>query len=71
MKLPHYHTPDGFCCPECGQPCEIVPLLNDFGYAGTHCTGGRSGVHFPLDFGLPISNCCEALIENAEEIEYD
>jgi len=51
-------------CPECGEPCEIIPLDNAFDYAGTHCTYGRSGTHYPSDYGTPVSDCCEAPMED-------
>ena len=60
---PEYVTPDGFRCPECGEPCQIIPLLNDFDYAGTHCTHGLGGTHYPDNWGDPVSDCCEAPIE--------
>lgn len=73
MKKPMYITPDGAVCPACGEPCAIVPLLNDFDYSGTHCTGGRSGTHYPDGWGSPVSDCCEASMEDAEcyEPDYD
>lgn len=68
MRAPEYKTPEGCTCPECGEPCEVIALLNDFDYAGTHCTGGRSGTHYPSDWGSPVSDCCEAPIEDAEAL---
>lgn len=62
-KAPKYFTPDGTVCPECGEECQIVPLLNEFDYAGTHCTYGRGGTHYPSDWGSPASDCCEAPFE--------
>ena len=62
-KAPYYHTPEDTICPECGEQCEIVPLQNEFDYAGTHCTHGRSGTHYPSDWGSPVSDCCEVLVE--------
>ena len=50
-------------CPDCGEPCEVKPLDNSFDYAGTHCTYGRSGTHYPEDYGSPVSDCCEAPME--------
>ncbi len=61
-EAPVYTTPDGFRCPECGELCQIVPLRNEFDYAGTHCTGGLSGTHYPDNWGEPVSDCCEASI---------
>jgi hypothetical protein len=60
---PGYDTPDGTICPECGEPCYIVPLDNSFDYSGTHCTHGRSGTHRPDGYGSPVSDCCEVPIE--------
>lgn len=56
-----------YICPDCGCECEVVPLDNSFDYAGTHCTNGRSGTHYPPGYGSPVSACCEAFIENYEE----
>ena len=50
-------------CPKCGDPCDIVPLRNHFDYAGTHCTHGLDGTHYPDDYGSPVSDCCDAPIE--------
>ena len=57
-----YITPDGFLCPECNELCTIVPLDNSFDYPGTHCNNGKSGTHYPSDYGTPVSDCCEAEI---------
>ena len=62
-EIPEYETPDDAVCPNCGDPCTIVPYLNHFDYAGTHCTHGNSGVHFPADWGIPVSDCCEVEME--------
>lgn len=67
----YYSTPDGTTCPECGEECEIIPLENSFDYAGTHCTHGVGGVHYPSDYGAPVSSCCEAYIDWATEEEED
>ena len=61
-ELPEYTTPEGFRCPECGGPCKIIPLRNEFDYAGTHCTHGEDGIHYPDNWGDPVSDCCEASI---------
>lgn len=53
-------------CPECGGKCTVVPLLNDFDYSGTHCTHGRSGTHYPDDYGSPVSDCCDAYIDEED-----
>ncbi len=50
-------------CPKCGEECTIIALDNAFDYSGTHCTGGRSGTHYPSDYGTPVSDCCEAPME--------
>ena len=50
-------------CPKCGEFCEIVPLDNSFDFAGTHCTHGQSGTNYPNDHGSPVSNCCDAPME--------
>jgi len=62
-KAPVYETPEDTVCPNCGEPCQIVPLLNHFDYSGTHCTHGLGGVHYPDDWGWPGSDCCEARME--------
>jgi hypothetical protein len=62
-----YVTPDGFTCPECGYACTIVPLDNSFSYSGTHCTAGRSGVHRPAGYGMPVTDCCEVFVEAEED----
>ena len=64
MKPPEYHTPDGQLCPECERECTIVPLLNDFDYGESH--QGPGGVHYPADWGDPVSDCCDFFIEDAE-----
>jgi len=58
-RKPEYETPEGAFCVECGFPCTVVPLLNEFDYAGTHCTYGAAGTHYPSNWGAPVSNCCE------------
>jgi len=50
-------------CASCGKPCKVIPLRNEFNYAGTHCTHGLSGTHYPDNWGDPVSDCCEAPIE--------
>lgn len=62
-EIPRYDTPEGTVCPECGEPCIVVPLLNHFSYSGTHCTFGGGGIEFPSDWGSPVSDCCEAEME--------
>lgn len=54
---------DDNICPECGKPCKVIPLKNDFNYAGTHCTHGIAGTHYPDSYGDPVSDCCESFIE--------
>lgn len=54
---------DDIICPNCGEPCKVIPLRNDFDFAGTHCTHGRAGTHYPDSYGDPVSDCCEAYIE--------
>lgn len=49
----------GFCS-ECCSPCKVIPLDNSFSYSGTHCTGGKPGIHRPAGYGEPVSDCCEA-----------
>ena len=61
-KTYYYQDPDAICS-ECGEHCGIIPLDNSFDYAGTHCTGGVGGTHYPQDFGEPVGDCCEAEIE--------
>jgi hypothetical protein len=72
-KLSIYKTPPDFLCPACNQPCRIVALDNSFSYSGTHCTHGQSGIHYPFDYGNPVTDCCEADVSDAEldEPDYD
>ena len=66
MKIfPDYHTPPDTRCPECGELCQIVPLLNEFDYVGTHCTHGLPGIHYPDNWGNPVSDCCETPMEKS------
>lgn len=51
-------------CTDCGQPCETV--RESFDYAGTHCTGGKSGTHYT---GRIVSDCCGADV--SDEPPYD
>ena len=60
---PEYQTPPDTRCPECGELCQIVPLKNEFGYAGTHCTHGQAGTRYPFNWGQPVSDCCGASME--------
>ena len=66
MKLPVYITPPNQHCPECGEPCTIIALDNAFDYAGTHCTAGVGGTEYPPNWGSPVSDCCEAFIDNID-----
>ena len=59
-----YETPDGWVCPHCGEQAEIVPLDNSFSYAGTHCSHGMDGIHYPADYGEPVCSECESFIED-------
>jgi len=62
---PEYITPEGTRCPACGEFCKVIPLRSEFDYAGTHCTGGKDGTHYPDNWGTPVSDCCEASFEDA------
>ena len=64
--LPTYETPADTICGECKQPCKIVGLRNEFDYAGTHCSFGNTGTHYPSGYGDPVSDCCDADILDAE-----
>lgn len=55
-----FRSPEDITCSDCGEECRAVPLDNSFAYAGTHCTGGKSGIHKPAGYGEPVSDCCEA-----------
>jgi hypothetical protein len=57
-EIPSYITPEGTRCPECKELCKVVPLKNDFNYAGTHCTHSLEGTYYPDSYGDPVSNCC-------------
>ena len=50
-------------CPACHEMAVVVPLLNEFNYSGTHCNHGRAGVHYPDDWGRPVTECCGEEIE--------
>lgn len=71
-RIPDYYHeyPNGAICPECGEWCKVVANQNEFDYAGTHCTYGRGGVHYPENWGEAISECCEAPIswEDANDV---
>ena len=60
---PTYITPLDQVCPNCDEQCEVVPLLNDYDYAGSH--QGGEGTHYPQDWGNPVSSCCDAEIDDA------
>ena len=70
VTLPKYNTPEGTRCPSCRELCEIIPLKNDFNFAGTHCTHGIAGTHYPNNWGDPVSDCCLASIETEENWDY-
>ena len=67
-KVPEYSTPQGFRCPVCGELCQIVPLLNEFSYSGTHCTGGLDGTEYPPSWGNPV---CDQCLASVDDYEYD
>ena len=46
-------------CACCKEECKPTKLDNSFDYAGTHCTGGRPGTHYPPGYGDLVSDCCE------------
>jgi hypothetical protein len=69
--IPKYHTPSGTYCPECGELCRIVPLLNDYAYSGTHCTHGLDGNYYPDNWGEPVSDCCHIPIEGYYGDDYE
>lgn len=66
-------TPDGTTCSWCGGLCKVIFNDNSFDYAGTHCTYGIGGTHYPDDYGDPVSDCCESPCVNqqGEEITID
>jgi hypothetical protein len=65
MKTPpEYHTPPDTRCPECGELCQIIPLRNEFDYAGSYASHGLPGCHYPSNWGKSVSDCCEAFIED-------
>lgn len=57
--VPEYDTPAECYCTQCGERCKVIALQNEIDYAGTHCTHGQSGTHYPGSWGLPVSDCCE------------
>jgi len=72
-RLPTWVTPPDFKCPACHQPCKIIAIDTSFSYSGTHCTHGQAGIHYPSDYGNPVTDCCEADVPEAEldEPDYD
>lgn len=62
---PDYEIKRGICS-ECGEECFVKKLDLSFSYSGTHCTGGRSGIHYPCGHGEEVSACCEA-----DVVDYD
>ena len=68
---PKYQTPPGTRCPECGELCRIVPLLNEFDYAPARVTHGLSGTFFPNSWGDPVSSCCLAPIDDYIGDDYE
>lgn len=62
-----YITPKGFVCPECGNPCTIVPCDDSFSYSGSHCTSGQGGIHYPSTYGSAMTDCCEVFVYDIEE----
>jgi hypothetical protein len=58
-ELLEYTTPDGFRCPECERETRIIPLLNDFDH--------QWGTHYPLNWGYPVTECCEVDVETEED----
>jgi hypothetical protein len=70
--IPRYETPHDFECPACGETdCKIVPNLNHFDYAGTHCTHGQGGTHYPSDWGRPVCSGCGERVEDDCDYDYD
>lgn len=63
-QVPTYDTPLGTYCLQCGEPCKLIALENEFDYSGTHCSNGRAGTHYPADWGSPVSDCCEVDTED-------
>lgn len=49
-----HDQPPNCRCLECGELCEIEE--ETFDYSGTHCTGGKDGVHHT---GHYVSVCCD------------
>ena len=45
-------------CLDCNEECN--PVEETFGYAGTHCNNGKSGIHCT---GAYVSDCCGADME--------
>jgi hypothetical protein len=65
-KIPEYDTPPWAMCSQCKEPCLVVPLMNEFDYAGTHCNHGKAGTEYPSDWGRPVSDCCESEVTEME-----
>lgn len=64
--LPEYTTEQNFRCPECGELSTIIALDNSTNYAGTHCTHGLSGTHYPANWGKPVCDQCHAFVDDYE-----
>ena len=60
QQIPEYETPADCFCTQCGERCQLIALQNEFDYSGTHCNNGQPGTHYPSDWGIPVSECCEA-----------
>ena len=65
MNPPDYTDiwPDGVTCPKCGEWAIVVPLMNEFDFGGTHCTGGLPGTHYPSGWGEPVTACCSVPVK--------
>ena len=65
----NYITPDNWTCPVCQEPSKIIAADESFSYSGTHCTGGRDGVHVPAGNGRPVCEANGCDVEDAEEYD--
>ena len=60
-------------CACCREECIPIKLDNSFSYAGTHCTHGRDGIHYPAGYGAMVSNCCEddVISPSGEKLDWE
>ena len=60
-------------CSNCNEECKAIKLDNSFSYAGTHCTHGRPGIHYPPNHDTMVSDCCETEVisPSGEKLDWE